>query len=319
MPTCHGKTSKWRNWRRSLPDPSIVAFIPAKSTSKRVLGKNVRELGGHPLLAWTIATARESGIFDDIVVVTDSEATAGIARRYGAYVPFLEPPEMVTETTPDIKWVKYFMDRNFTRDWTLPEAFSILRPTSPFRTAETIKRAWSEFKSHKNIDSIRAVEKCGQHPYKMWTVGENVEGQKRLAPLMGLMTCSTPYHSRQYQDLPEVWVQNASLEIAWTDTVLDQGSIAGRIVAPFFTEGNEGFDINVEADFEHAEMMLKRGDVAKPPFLNVPQIDGHEQLSGFSGRILRHTTASAGNITFLQAPEPFADVGMYAGAVGGWE
>ena len=91
--------------------PSIVALIPARSGSKRVSDKNVRELAGHPFLAYSVAAALDSGVFDAVIVSTDSEEYARIGRHYGAEVPFLRPPEMATDTSPDIKFVEFTLRR----------------------------------------------------------------------------------------------------------------------------------------------------------------------------------------------------------------
>ena len=112
--------------------PSAVAFIPARAGSERVPGKNVRALAGHPLIAYSIAAARESGLFDAIVVSTDSEEIAEVARRYGAEVPVLRPAEIATATSPDIEWVRHMLDA-LGREGRTFEIFSLLRPTSPFR------------------------------------------------------------------------------------------------------------------------------------------------------------------------------------------
>ena len=111
---------------------SAVALIPARSGSLRVPAKNVRELAGHPLLAYSIAAARESGLFAAILVSTDSEEIAEVARRYGAEVPGLRPAELAGPTSPDVEWVTLAMAGR------AEEIFAILRPTSPFRSAETI-------------------------------------------------------------------------------------------------------------------------------------------------------------------------------------
>jgi len=120
--------------------PTLVALIPARAGSKRVPSKNTRMLGGHPLIAYTLAAARSSGVFDAVIVSTDSEETAAIARRYGGEVPFLRPAEMAGDTAPDIDWIAYTLKRlqDDGRSW---DCFSILRPTSPFRQPETIRRA----------------------------------------------------------------------------------------------------------------------------------------------------------------------------------
>src|SRR5215475_8457990 len=110
--------------------PSAIALIPARQGSKRVPGKNIRLLNGHPTLAYTIAPALDSGVFDAVIVSTDSEETAAIARHYGADVPFLRPARFATDTSPDIEWIEYTIAelKQRGRTW---DAFSLLRPTSP--------------------------------------------------------------------------------------------------------------------------------------------------------------------------------------------
>jgi N-acylneuraminate cytidylyltransferase len=246
--------------------PTIVALIPARSGSKRLRGKNVRPLAGHPLIAYTITAAIESGIFDAVFVSTDSKRYAEVARYYGAEVPFLRPPEFSHERSPDIEFVAHALrqlelaDRRF-------DCFSILRPTSPFRQADTIRRAWKEFLAEDGVDSLRAVERCKQHPGKMWVVRGN-----RMLPLLPLSPSNQPWHSSQYQTLPEVYVQNASLEIAWSRVVHQTRTIAGTTLVPFLTQDCEGLDINDERDWLYAEHLIQQGEARLPsieirPFL----------------------------------------------------
>jgi CMP-N,N'-diacetyllegionaminic acid synthase len=243
---------------------SAVAFIPARQGSKRVPGKNVRVLDGHPIIAYTIAPALESGVFDAVIVSTDSDEIAAIARHYGAEVPFLRPTVFAGDTSPDIEWLEYTVTelQKQGRSW---DVFSLLRPTSPFRTAATIQRAWSSFTAEVGVDSLRAVEKCAQHPGKMWIVrGE------RMFPLLPFGSAEQPWHSTPYQALPTVYVQNASLEIAWTRVVVERRTIAGDVVVPFFTKGYEGFDINDQNDWMVAERLLAEGAVSLPAVAQVP-------------------------------------------------
>jgi CMP-N,N'-diacetyllegionaminic acid synthase len=244
--------------------PSAVALIPARHGSKRVPGKNVRFLNGHPTLAYTIAPAIESGVFDSVIVSTDSDEIADIARHYGAEVPFLRPGAFASDTSPDIEWLDYTLRKlaESGRRW---DAFSLLRPTSPFRTAATIRRAWARFTAQEGVDSLRAIEKCTQHPGKMWVVRGD-----RMQPLMPHETGGVPWHSTPYQALPPVYVQNASLEIAWTRVVLEKRSIAGDVLVPFVTEGHEGFDINDPADWMVAEQMIARGTAVLPAVAVTP-------------------------------------------------
>ena len=243
----------------TAPAPSsCVAFIPARQGSKRVPGKNVRLLNGHPALAYTIAPALDSGVFDAVIVSTDSPEIADIARQYGAEAPFLRPAQFAGDTSPDIEWLEYTLGelRRQGRTW---DAFSLLRPTSPFRTADTIRRAWALFTAQSGVDSLRAVEKCAQHPGKMWVVRGD-----RMVPLLPFGPAEQPWHSTPYQALPPVYVQNASLEIAWTRVVFERRSIAGDVLVPFITQGHEGFDINDPYDWIVAEQLLAEGAVQLP-------------------------------------------------------
>jgi len=137
--------------------------------------------------------------------------------------------------------------------------------TSPFRQPETIQRASQSFASEAGIDSLRAVEKCKQHPGKMWVV----RGQ-RLLPFLPLGTAEQPWHSSQYQTLPLVYAQNASLEMAWTRVVREQHTIAGTAILPFFTQDYEGFDVNQPLDWLLAETILQHGLATLPALGKAP-------------------------------------------------
>jgi CMP-N-acetylneuraminic acid synthetase len=238
--------------------PTIIALIPARAGSKRVPDKNIRVLAGHPVMAYTIAAARESKIFSEVIVSTDSERYAEIARYYGAEVPFLRPAELASDVSPDIEWLAYTL-KKLEDTGHKYECFSILRPTSPFRLPQTIQRGWKAFLSQEGVDSLRAVERCQQHPGKMWVVRGN-----RMMPLLPLSPPEQPWHSSQYQSLPEVYVQNASLEIAWSRVVLKERTIAGTVLMPFFTKGYEGFDVNNPYDWNLAEYLVSSGDAKLP-------------------------------------------------------
>lgn len=235
-----------------------VAFIPARSGSKRVPNKNIKPLNGHPLLAYTIRAAIDSGVFDAVVCATDSETYAEVARYYGAEVPFLRSAEIAGDKSPDIEWVVWMLNalKKQGRDY---EMFSILRPTSPFRLPETIRRAWAIFSNDPGADSLRAVGKCKQHPGKMWVIHG-----KRMLPVMPFSRGSTPWHSSQYAALPEIYAQDASLEIAWSRIALEQNSIAGEAIIPFVSHGLEGFDINEPEDWLLAEHYLAKGEASLP-------------------------------------------------------
>jgi CMP-N,N'-diacetyllegionaminic acid synthase len=231
------------------PTRSCVALIPARGGSKRVLKKNTRELGGTPLVGYAVKAALGCDFFSQVVVSTDCSYTAGIASEYGA-TPLIRPAEFSGDTSPDIEWVRHALGNLDEFD-----CFSILRPTNPFRTTATIQRAWQKWSQSDTTvyDSLRAVERCSQHPGKMWRVQNDM-----LIPLLLQPDFPAPWHSQQYAALPEVFVQNASLEIAWCRTAMEKNSIAGDVILPFFTQAFEGFDINTELDWALAELILRK-------------------------------------------------------------
>jgi CMP-N,N'-diacetyllegionaminic acid synthase len=244
--------------------PSAIALIGARAGSERVPGKNVRRLAGHPLLAYAIETARQAGVFDRIVVSTDSEQIAKVARWYGADVPFLRPEKYATATSPDIEWIA----------WALPrleehyDLFAIVRATNPFRGPETIRRGLEQLLATPEADSIRAVERVKQHPGKMWIVDEV---GRLMRPLLDQSHLEVAWHAGQYQALPAVYVQNSALEIAWTRVVEATGTREGRMLAPFLTTGYEGLNIDDEDDFARAEELVSTGrarlvDVPREPY-----------------------------------------------------
>lgn len=243
-----------------------IALIPARSGSKRVPNKNILRLAGHPLLAYTVRAAIDSGVFESVICATDSELYADVARHYGAEVPFLRSADISGDKSPDIEWVNWMLNtlRAQGRDF---EIFSILRPTSPFRMPQTIRRAWVAFTSDSGADSLRAIGRCKQHPGKMWVVRG-----KRMLPVMPFTNGSTPWHSSQYAALPEIYAQDASLEIAWSRIALEQNTIAGEAIIPFISQGLEGFDINEPEDWLLAEHYLAKGEARLPSISHPPYI-----------------------------------------------
>jgi len=235
--------------------PSAIALIPARSGSERVPQKNVRRLGGHPLIAYPIAAAQQAGIFERVICSTDSEEIAEVARWYGAEVPFLRPQEFATATSPDIEWITYTLSE-------LPQRydlFGLVRATNPFRGPDVLLRGFRQLLATPEADSIRAVELVKQHPGKMWIV----EGQT-MRPLLDQAHLEVAWHAGQYQALPKVYVQNSALEIAWSRVVFATGTREGRTVAPFFTRGYEGFNVDDEEDWDRAEQLVESGKAMLP-------------------------------------------------------
>ena len=235
----------------------IICFIPARSGSQRVPNKNIRDLCGHPLIAYTIRVAIESGIFKRVYLVSDSPEYLKLGEKYGAS-PALENADKDWTTSRDFDWVKQMADDGVLGPG---QYFMILRPTNPFKTTLTVTSAWEIFKSH-SADSVRAVKRVTGHPFKMWA---SKDGSGFIRPLLrNPRPKAPPYFERQTQSfLAPKYIQTGTLEISHVST-LDRGNISGDKVFPYFCQGHEGFDINTEEDWILAEVLAERGIAVLP-------------------------------------------------------
>ena len=237
-----------------------VALIPARSGSKRIKNKNLMDLRGHPLIAYSIVAAKESNVFDEIVVSTDSALIAEVAEFYGASVPNLRPLVFAQDLSPDIEWVKLTLN-NWLRVGD-DDVFSILRPTSPLRRPQTISSAFKLFNSDESIQSLRAIRPVKEHPNKMWQKSEG----KKIVPLMPSIneTTSVESHSSPFQTLPQIFVQDASLEFCRVWVARRLNSLTGTSILGFEMPGYEGFDINYLEDFEELNRLVNEGKADIP-------------------------------------------------------
>jgi N-acylneuraminate cytidylyltransferase len=229
-----------------------IALIPARSGSKRLPGKNIKNLNGVPLIAYTIKSALDSNLFTEVIVSTDSQEIADIALHWGASVPALRPTEYANDSSPDIEWVLHSIDNMVATPRNLVECIALLRPTNPLRTAKTIVRAFNVFQKEDWADSLRAMEITDKHPGKMWRLGE-----KNLAsPFLSQDIEILPTHDRPTQSLEKLWIQNASLELIRFSALLKTKTISGKKVVGFNMPRLEGFDINTQWDWDFLEYLI---------------------------------------------------------------
>ena len=239
----------------------MIALIPAKGTSVRIPGKNLKPLKGHPLLAYTIAACIKSGVFEDVYVAGDIEEIVKVAEHYGAK-GILRPLSLPEER--DIEWVQHCL-RSLSRHDIKPEDYAIVRCTSPFRSFKDIREAsrlWNQAKK-KGFTSLRAVEACSQHPAKMWK--RMPDGQ--IVPV--LLQPPVEWHDSPYQSLPDVYIQNASMEMSMASVAMS-GSISGTKVYGYLATGEAGFDLNYPYDWQAAEAKIFLGEAQLPKVTHAP-------------------------------------------------
>ncbi len=229
--------------------PEILCLIPARGGSKSIPRKNIRPLAGKPLIAYTIACARQSDLIQRVIVSTEDREIAEIARKFGAEVPFMRPPELAQDLSPDLpvfqhalKWLKE------NEDYT-PELIVDLRPTGPIRRVETVEAAIRTLMVHPEADSLKSVLWPSQTPYKMWRM--NPEGY--LEPLVTVPGMEEPYNMPR-QLLPEVYWQNGYVDILRPRVILE-GAMSGRKILPFVIQ-EPYIEIDYEESFQEAEKLL---------------------------------------------------------------
>ncbi|MBU5477774.1 acylneuraminate cytidylyltransferase family protein [Eubacterium sp. MSJ-13] len=227
----------------------VLAVIPARSGSKSVVDKNIRLINGKPMLAYSIEHALTAKSIDRVIVSTDSEKYADIARRYGAEVPFIRPAEYATDTALDLDVFRHALSYLRDNENYIPDLVVQLRPTYPIRKIQDIENMIDYLKKHPEADSIRCVAPANEIPYKMWFMNED----NMLEPVMkDIPEC----YNMPRQQLPKVYYQNACIDVFRTDVVTEKNSMTGDVIAGYVMD--ENFDIDTEEEFLKASERLLR-------------------------------------------------------------
>lgn len=228
-----------------------IAVIPARGGSKRVPDKNIRELGGLPLIVHTIRAAQNSRYLDRIVVSTDSQKIAEIATSYGAEVPFLRPTNLSEDTTPDQPVLKHVVEAIGCMKNDHQAVILNLRPTSPFKTSHTIDRV-IEAINDAEVDIVRTMTLVDgvHHPYWMYRIDKN----GRTVPFVSGIDIKKYY---QRQLLPSAYRINGVVD-AYKLHVIQYGDILSNenLKAVLISE-EESIDIDTEFDFKLCEALIK--------------------------------------------------------------
>jgi N-acylneuraminate cytidylyltransferase len=232
-----------------------LVIIPARGGSKSIPRKNIKTFAGYPLIAFSIAAGLASERISRVIVSTDDEEIAEIAKEYGAEVPFLRPEELSKDITPDLPVFQHALEWLKSNDQYQPQIVVQLRPTSPLRRKEHIDQAVLRLLERPDADSIRTICIPFQNPFKMWRIGAD----GFMQPLIS-MNISEPYNLPR-QALPEVFWQTGYVDAAWSKTMLDKNSMTGDSILPLEIGAEEWIDIDSPDDWIRAERLFESGEI----------------------------------------------------------
>lgn len=239
----------------------ILALIPARGGSKGIPRKNIRSFAGYPLIAWSIAAAKQSALVTRIIVSTDDEEIAAVAREWGAEVPFLRPSELAQDKTTDLPVFEHALKFLEEVEGYYPGIIVQLRPTSPIRPKGMVDGAVSILLNHKDADCVRGVVPAAQNPFKMWRFNSE---DKPLHPLLEVDGIPEPYNAPR-QILPPVYWQTGHIDAIRLATITNKKSLTGDVIYPLMIDPKYTVDIDTPADWVKYEAVIYGGlDVVSP-------------------------------------------------------
>ena len=232
-----------------------LVIIPARGGSKSIPRKNIKDFAGYPLIAYSIAAGLAADSISRVIVSTDDEEIAEVARNYGAEVPFLRPEEFSRDNTPDLPVFQHALEWLQSKEEYRPKIVVQLRPTSPLRRKELIDQAVLRLLERPEADSIRTICIPFQNPYKMW----RISADGFMKPLLSI-NLPEPYNLPR-QALPEIYWQTGYVDAAWSETILDKNSMTGDAILPLVIGAEEWIDIDSPDDWVRAERLFESGEV----------------------------------------------------------
>src|SRR5512142_2330141 len=259
-----------------------LAIIPARGGSKGIPRKNIRDFAGYPLIAYSIAAAKQADAVTRVIVSTDDEEIAEVGRQFGAEAPFLRPTEFAQDHSTDLPLFEHALGWLEQHEGYRPDVVVQLRPTSPIRPRDCVGRAVAILLAHPDADSVRGVVPAGQNPHKMWRLDGAEAPMKNLLDVPGL---AEPYNAPR-QSLPSIYWQTGHVDAIRRGTILQKGSMSGERIYPLMIDSRYTVDIDNLADWARYEALVYSGklDMVWPGRQRRPMPDKIELIvSDFDG------------------------------------
>jgi N-acylneuraminate cytidylyltransferase len=237
--------------------PEVLAVIPARVGSKGIPRKNLKLFAGYPLISYSIAAALQSNSVTRVIVSTDDEEIAAVARQFGAETPFLRPADLAQDQTTDLPVFEHALRWLKENEGYEPDLVIQLRPTSPIRPRGCVDEAVALLQQHPEADSVRGVVPSGQNPYKMWRLAS--AGQP-MTPLLELQGVAEPFNAPR-QELPATYWQTGHIDVIRPRVILEQGSMSGSVILPYRIDARYTVDIDTPFDWQRYEWLVRYGDL----------------------------------------------------------
>lgn len=225
-----------------------IAIIPARAGSKGVANKNIKLLGGRPLIEWSIAACLRSRHIDRVLVSTDSEEYARLCQGFGAEVPFLRPAEISGDQSTDYEFVIHALDW-LAANGGEPDYLVHIRVTTPLRDPMLIDRAIEEFKASRTATSLRSVHEMSESAYKTFEIA----GEGRLKRV-GADSFALDSANNARQQFPKTYQANGYVDVLSTAFIRRSGLLHGDWVVPFITP--TVVEVDTQDDFAHLEFQV---------------------------------------------------------------
>jgi N-acylneuraminate cytidylyltransferase len=236
--------------------PEVLAIIPARGGSKGIPRKNIKNFAGHPLIAYSIEAGTAAQTVTRVLVSTDDEEIAAVAREYGAETPFLRPDEIAQDRTLDLPVFQHALEWLAEHEGYRPDVVVQLRPTSPVRPPDLVDEAVRTLLAHPQADSVRGVVPAGQNPHKMWRIDPKSGRMNNLLDVEGI---EEPYNAPR-QALPPVYWQTGHIDAIRPAAILG-GSMSGGVILPVHIDPAYTVDIDTPKDWARSEWLVWYSDL----------------------------------------------------------
>lgn len=241
-----------------MTKPEVLTIVPARGGSKGIPRKNIRPFAGYPLIAFSIAAALQAETVTRVIVTTDDEEIAEVARCYGAGTPFLRPAELAGDRTLDLPVFQHALKWLAENEGYHPDIVVHLRPTTPVRPPDLVDKSVRLLLAHPEADSVRGITPARENPFKMWlTDGED----ESIRPLTTVPGIDESYNAPR-QILPIAYQHTGLIDVIRPDTILKLNSMSGKTILPIIFDPSYAADLDTPDDWRRAEERVLTGGPA---------------------------------------------------------